>query len=466
MDFKKHAIFVILFFFTNLACSQTPVVLWEQVFGNPESSFGSVFKTIDGDFLLSGSYRSPINENLMIRITSDNELVWEYDQMQINFIKKGIVQQSDGYFYSVRNFNPSIPNTLSLLQYDNNGLLTNQWSYPYSNVLTLTKLIATQDGGFLISGHKSTPESINSKNGWVAKINSSKIIEWTIEISTPDIIQLQTATQTTDGNFLVGGLKEYNNATSDFYLAKIDILGNIVWEKEYGGSENEDVWAVTELVNGNYIFAGASNSINADVSNNNGFLNVWTIITDTDGNLLSEKIVTNGFLSFIESSIIAEPDGGYTIGVMNDNCSESFTNYRFNIQRFNASNQNIWNFCLTEGSLYDIVKTDDDGYIAVGSITNLGISQAYAIKIGVVLDNESFALQNTSFYPNPANDILHIKSDIVFNHVIIYTVDGRKVMMEQIQNNQINLEKLPQNLYIAKLVTENEQEVNLKFVKN
>lgn len=446
--------------------SQTPVVLWEQVFGNPESSFGSVFKTIDGDFLLSGSYRSPINENLMIRITSDNELVWEYDQMQINFIKKGIVQQNDGYFYSVRNFNPSIPNTLSLLQYDNNGLLTNQWSYPYSNVLTLTKLIATQDGGFLISGHKSTPESINSKNGWVAKINSSKIIEWTIEISTPDIIQLQTATQTTDGNFLVGGLKEYNNATSDFYLAKIDILGNIVWEKEYGGSENEDVWAVTELVNGNYIFAGASNSINADVSNNNGFLNVWTIITDTDGNLLSEKIVTNGFLSFIESSIIAEPDGGYTIGVMNDNCSESFTNYRFNIQRFNASNQNIWNFCLTEGSLYDIVKTDDNGYIAVGSITNLGINQAYAIKIGVVLDNESFALQNTSFYPNPANDILHIKSDIVFNHVTIYTVDGRKVMREQIQNNQINIEKLPQNLYIAKLVTENEQEVNLKFVKN
>ena len=203
----------------------------------------------------------------MVRITSDNELIWEYDQMQINFIKKGVVQQSDGYFYSVINFNPSIPNTFSLFQYNNDGVFINQWSYPYSNELTLTKLIATQDGGFLISGHKSTPESINSKNGWVAKINSSKIMEWTIEISTPDIIQLQTATQTTDGNFLVGGLKEYNNATSDFYLAKIDILGNIVWEKEYGGSENEDVWAVTELVNGNYIFAGASNSIDGDVSN-------------------------------------------------------------------------------------------------------------------------------------------------------------------------------------------------------
>ena len=446
--------------------SQTPVVLWEQVFGNTESTFGSVFKTIDGDFLLSGSYRPPISENLMVRITSDNELIWEYDQMQINFIKKGVVQQSDGYFYSVINFNPSIPNTFSLFQYNNDGVFINQWSYPYSNELTLTKLIVTQDGGFLISGHKSTPESINSKNGWVAKINSSKIMEWTIEISTPDIIQLQTATQTTDGNFLVGGLKEYNDATSDFYLAKIDILGNIVWEKEYGGSENEDVWAVTELVNGNYIFAGASNSIDGDVSNNNGFLNVWTIITDRDGNLLSEKIVTNGFLSFIESSIIAEPDGGYTIGTINDNCSESSTGYNFNIQRFNASNQNIWNFCLIDGSLYDIVKTDDNGYIAVGSITNLGINQAYAIKIGIVLDNESFALENTSFYPNPVKDILHIKSDIVFNHITIYTVDGRKVMREQIQNNLINVEKLPQNLYIAKLVSANEQEVNLKFVKN
>ena len=71
-----------------------------------------------------------------------------------------------------------------------------------------------------------------------------------------------------------------------------------------------------------------------------------------------------------------------------------------------------------------------------------------------------------SYYPNPVKDILHIKSDIVFNHITVYTVDGRKVMREQIQNNQINVEKLPQNLYIAKLVTENEQEVHLKFVKN
>jgi hypothetical protein len=147
-------------------------------------------------------------------------------------------------------------------------------------------------------------------------------------------------------------------------------------------------------------------------------------------------------------------------------CSESYSMQHFNIQRFNAANENIWNLCLAEGNLYDIVKTDDDGYIAVGSITSLGINKAYAIKIGVVLDNESFALQNTSFYPNPVKDILHIKSDVVFNHVTVYTVDGRKVMREQIQNNQINVEKLPQNLYIAKLVTENEQEVNLKFVKN
>ena len=447
--------------------SQIPVVLWEQEFGELESIFYNILKTNNGEFILSGGYypSAVVSGGLTVRIDTNNQLIWENNNLQIG-IPKGIVQQSDDYIYSVKYSNPPNTSTFSLFQYNNDGVLLNQWSYPHSDVLYITKLVATQDGGFLISGHKTTPDSPYSRNGWIAKLNASKVIEWEREISSADAIQLQTATQTTDGNFLVGGLKEYNDATSDFYLAKIDILGNIVWEKEYGGSENEDVWAVTELVNGNYIFAGASNSIDGDVSNNNGFLNVWTIITDRDGNLLSEKIVTNGFLSFIESSIIAEPDGGYTIGTINDNCSESSTGYNFNIQRFNASNQNIWNFCLIDGSLYDIVKTNDNGYIAVGSITNLGINQAKAIKIGIVLDNESFALQNTSFYPNPVKDILHIKSDIVFNHITIYTVDGRKVMREQIQNNQINVEKLPQNLYIAKLVTENEQEVNLKFVKN
>ena len=440
--------------------SQTPVVLWERGYDNPELAFGSILKTLEGDFILYAG------EQLTIKMTSDNQLIWETSGIHTNTITaKNITLHADGNIYSVKNSNPSIPNSLGLFQYDNNGVLTNQWSYPHSDVLFITKLVATQDGGFLISGHKTTPGSGGiSRNGWIAKLNASKVIEWEREISSPDAIQLQTSTQITDGNFLVAGHKEYNDATSDFYLAKIDIQGNLVWEREYGGSESEDVWAVTELVNGNYILAGASNSNDGDVSNNNGFLNVWVIITDVNGNLLNEQIITDGFLSFTESSIIVESDGGYTIGVINDNCIPGSIN--FNLQRFNASHQRIWEFCSSEGGLYDLVKTDDDGYIAVGSGTINGVSQAKAIKIGVVLDNESFALQNTSFYPNPVKDILHIKSDIVFNHITIYTVDGRKVMMEQIQNNQINVEKLPQNLYIAKIVTENEQEVNLKFVKN
>ena len=458
--------FVTILFF--ISCfklfSQTPVVLWEQGFGDLRTQFYNVLKTNNGEFILNG-HLFVGDENLTVRIDTNNQLIWEGNNIQVGALK-GIVQQSDGYIYSVKNSNPPNTSTFSLFQYNDDGVLLNQWSYPHSDVLYITKLVATQDGGFLISGYKTTPVSDGiSRNGWVAKLNASKVIEWEREISSSDAIQLQTATQTTEGNFLVAGYKEYNNGTSDFYLAKLNTLGNLIWEKEYGGSENEDVWAVTELVNGNYIFAGASTSFDGDVSNNSGVINVWTIITDTNGNLLSEQIITNGFLAFTESSIIAEPDGGYTIGTISD-CSESSSMQHFNIQRFNAANENIWNLCLAEGNLYDIVKTDDDGYIAVGSITSLGINKAYAIKIGVVLDNESFALQNTSFYPNPVKDILHIKSDIVFNHITVYTVDGRKVMREQIQNNQINVEKLPQNLYIAKLVSETKQEINLKFVKN
>lgn len=462
MNLKIHIIF---FFLINFSFSQTPVVLWEQEFGDSESIFYSVLKINNGEFILSGSYYSSMvgSERLSVRINTNNQLIWESDNIQIG-IPKGVVQQNDGYVYSVKYSNSPNPSTFSLFQYDDDGVLLNQWSYPHSDVLFVTKLEATQDGGFLISGHKTTSGSGISTNGWVAKLNASKVIEWEREISSPDAIRLQTATQITDGNFLIAGHKEYDNGTSDFYLAKIDIQGNLVWEKEYGGSENEDVWAVNELVTGNYIFAGASISTDGDVSNNNGFLNVWVIVTDANGNLLNEQIITDGFLSFTESSIIVESDGGYTIGVINDNCVQGATN--FNLQRFNASHQRIWEFCSSEGGLFDLVKTDDDGYIAVGSGTINDVSQAKAIKIGIVLDNESFALENTSFYPNPVKDILHIKSDIVFNHITIYTVDGRKVMMEQIQNNQINVEKLPQNLYIAKIVTENEQEVHLKFVKN
>lgn len=463
MNFKTH---IIVFFFINFSFSQTPVVLWEQEFGDLGSNFYSILKTNSGEFILSGGYYPYAGGGrLTVKIDTNNQLIWENDNIGSG-VTKGVVMQNDGYIYTVTYSNPPNPSTFSLSQYDNDGILTNEWSYPHADVLYVTKLVATQDGGFLVAGRKTTPESGGLANGWVAKISAAKTVEWETEISSDYGKPLFTATQTTDGDFLVAGYKSNENETSDFYLAKLDTFGNLIWEKEYGGSENEDIWAVTELANGNYICAGATISSDGDVSNNEGFMNVWTVITDTDGNLLSEQIITNGFLSFTESSIIAEPDGGYTIGTMNHNdCFESYSSNYFNIQRFNAANETIWNLCLTEGNLYDIVKTDDDGYIAVGLTGPAGATRAYALKIGTLLGNESFELQNTGFYPNPTNGMLYIKSNVVFDHITIYTVDGKKVMTEQLQNNQINVEQLSQSLYLATLVTDNGQEVNLRFVK-
>ena len=113
MDFKKHIIF---FFFINFSFSQTPVVLWEQGFGDLRTQFYNVLKTNNGEFILNG-HLFVGDENLTVRIDTNNQLIWEGNNIQVGALK-GIVQQSDGYIYSVKNSNPQNPSTFSLFQYN------------------------------------------------------------------------------------------------------------------------------------------------------------------------------------------------------------------------------------------------------------------------------------------------------------------------------------------------------------
>jgi hypothetical protein len=456
--------------------SQTPVVLWEQNYLSPNSYFQSITKTDDGDFVLQafeGNFPSVTNFPIL-KINTDGNLIWNVINNGVSYSvdsKKNIVQHNDNHIYLIdENYNTSTANNFSLYQYNSLGVLINHWSYPYSDKLTISKLINTNDNGFLAVGSINVINPIQREIGWVVKIDAFKNIEWVRLLNDSSEInsKIYAAVNIVNGEFLIAGYQSENNMSdSNYYLAKLSQDGFLIWERTFGGSENEDVRSIIELANGNFLLLGSTLSTDGDVSNNNGIMNVWAVITDVSGNLVSQSIITNNDIAYAEATAIAESDGGYTVGIMS-NCNESINSNSFYLKRLNSNHEEIWNFCGSLGFVYDIVKSDEDEYIVVGNNANSSTNnhQAKAIKIGIVLDNESFALQNTSFYPNPVKDILHIKSDIVFNHVIIYTVDGRKVMMEQIQNNQINVEKLPQNLYIAKLVSANEQEINLKFVKN
>lgn len=96
-----------------------------------------------------------------------------------------------------------------------------------------------------------------------------------------------------------------------FFLAKLNALGNIVWQRGYGGlsngyhSSNESGGAV-QTADGGYVLAGGSD-IFAHAYNG------WMVNTDASGNVLWQKTYT-GLTSTggnFFNDVIQTTDGGY-----------------------------------------------------------------------------------------------------------------------------------------------------------
>src|SRR5437016_5615609 len=97
--------------------------------------------------------------------------------------------------------------------------------------------------------------------------------------------------QTHDGRFIVASSSSSNDGDvtgnhggNDYWLIKIDGIGNLVWEKSFGGSADDKAYALTRLSSGNYLAAGSSASTNGDVTGNHGSNDYWIVRLTGQGN--------------------------------------------------------------------------------------------------------------------------------------------------------------------------------------
>lgn len=79
---------------------------------------------------------------------------------------------------------------------------------------------------------------------------------------------------------------------SDALLVKFDENLNVLWHQCLGGSATESIYDIIPLSDGNYLIAGYSDSpISGDVSElNNGGTDVWVMKLDPAGNVIWQKM--------------------------------------------------------------------------------------------------------------------------------------------------------------------------------
>ena len=235
------------------------------------------------------------------------------------------------------------------------------------------KIIATADGGFLICGSSNsnvsgnkTENSYGSYDYWAVKLNSLGNVEWDKTLGGDKDDRYPSAVQTTDGGYLVGGtsiskifgVKSVNNCgydpdlnigIEDYWIVKLDSLGNILWQKTFGGLNYDRLSCLINTPDGGFLVGGNSYSNTScnKSEESRGLLDYWVVKLDEVGNLLWEKTI-GGSNAELLKALSNTDDGGYLLA---GNSGSPISGDK-TIAPLSASNNDFW-----------IIKLDGSGNI-------------------------------------------------------------------------------------------------------
>ncbi len=188
-----------------------------------------------------------------------------------------------------------------------------------------------------------------------------------------------------------------NHGGYDFWLFETDSTGNLLWEKTYGGSDDDLPERMMQSPDGGYVLFGSTVSNDGDVSGNHGNVDYWVVKTDSVGNLLWQRCL-GSHANDIPSDMDIDGEGniyvmGLTVGHDGDvSANNGFYDYWF--LKLDPNGQIVWDKNLggtyTDNGLC-ISATSDGGVIVGGLIddidgditcnTSLGQVTAWVVKL-------------------------------------------------------------------------------------
>ncbi|HLF64836.1 MAG TPA: PKD-like domain-containing protein [Saprospiraceae bacterium] len=130
---------------------------------------------------------------------------------------------------------------------------------------------------------------------WVARVDAFGGVEWSnffggVEADIPARIL-----RITGGFIVIGSTASVNGDVTenaggyDYWILRLDLDGGLVWQKTFGGSGDDLARDGIVMPDGSILIAGESDSQDGDRSMSFGGKDVWLISIDLDGNLLWEK---------------------------------------------------------------------------------------------------------------------------------------------------------------------------------
>ena len=322
-------------------------LMWQTSWGGNDYDYiRQLLSTEDGGFLAFGSSRTTDIEGLpnkgesdaiIIKYDKDGNLMWQtswggnaYDEFDY------VYQTKDGSFlasaYSWSTDIEGLPHKgfgdAIIVKYDKDGHLMWQTSWGGNSDDYIKQLLSTKDGSFLASGysHSSNIEGLPNKgygDAIIVKYDKNGNLMWQKNWGGNTNEQFDYVYQTEDGSFLAYGYSKSTNieelpnkGLKDAIIVKYDKDGNMLWQKSWGGNNDDGFDYAYQTEDGGFLVFGYSYSTDIEGLPNKGERDAIIVKYSIEYDL---KIITteNGTYTAIQQGkygiITPTPNDGYEV---------------------------------------------------------------------------------------------------------------------------------------------------------
>lgn len=272
-----------------------------------------------------------------------------------------------------------------------------------------------------LNGDVSNNSSIYTA-AWLIKTNTNGELLWEVSLSDPEAkLSIEDVVELEDGNLVVVGVRDDGDpgyeGDFDAWIAKLTSTGELLWEDHYGGTNKDIAKSIVEADDGGFIIAGYTWSNDGDIEENKGEEDVWVFKVNDIGELIWSKTY-GGSEEDIATSAVQVSNGGYliaghTISSEDGDVEGDTKNFDFWILKLNNQGDLIWE--ENYGSFgansiekcNDLIELSDGNFLAVGSLYHYTSVYTRCLALKINPDGEEIWRHDYQLYTLYNSDVAH-----------------------------------------------------------
>lgn len=351
-----------------IAYSQsTPSIIWQDAMGGSSYDTGSDIKaTADGGYIMVGSSTS-----------TDGDVTGQHGNTDVWVTKL-----------------------------DPQGAVIWEHAFGGTDQDNANAVFVTDDNGCILVGFTKSEDgdvqgSLGSGDIWVLKLDESGSIDWQTTLGGENLDEGFDIIQTSDGGYALTGrtnstvVVNGNHGSYDMWLVKLNSIGNFMWQKCFGGLNEEYGTSLIQTTDGGFVIAGQSNSNTGDVSGAHGLIDYWVVKVNSTGTLQWQKTLGGSSDDIAESLIQSDDEGYIVVGRTSSNNGNVTGNHGQSdvwAVKLDADGNMVWQHCYGGSGWecgYDILDASDGNYVITGTAAanggdvtgNHGYPDVWTLKI-------------------------------------------------------------------------------------